>query len=1153
MKKALITEAFRSIWKTRSRFISILAIVAVGTGFFAGIKACTPDMMMTTEQYFEEYNLSDFHIVSTFGFTEEDVEALGAVKGVSAVMPSYSAEVFADIASSADTIVKVYSIPLDKDGDDATWMNQPVLKEGRLPEKKGECLVEQTKNTPAEFALGETIRFRADEDSELGDMLDCAEYTVVGIVESPYYLDTDRGSSTIGDGVVDTFVMVPEEHFCYEDDIYTDVHLLLNKDAGLSPFDDEYQNLVQNLDTRLDLLAEERTEVRYNEIMDEATEKLNDAKEELADGIETQQREIADAKQKIADAEKELADGEWEYWDGLQTFNKEIADAEQELLDAEQEIADAEKEIADGWAEVEDGWDEINEGWDELYAGIEEYEAGVAEFQSKKAEAEAQFAQAEATIAGLKQQLSEAESAAGMLPDVITGLEQKYEVAQANGATEAELKELADTIADYKEDLATAQGAAQQLPAYIQSAEEQLAAGRAELAAGEAQLEAAAQSIEEGKAELRAGARKLKEAEQELEDAEAELAEGKQELADGWEEFYEEKAKGQKELYDAQVKIADAKEELAQAKIDLEEGEAESNAEIADAQQKIADAEEELADLEYPEWYVWDREDYGGYASFRDDMMKVDAIAAVFPVFFILVAALVCLTTMSRMVEEERTQIGTMKALGYGKGAIVSKYMIYSISASLLGSVLGLSVGFQLFPQIIINIYRTMYTIPEPITPFRWDYAIACTLAAIACTALAALASCRKELQSCPAQLMRPKAPKAGKRVLLERIPWLWKRLSFTYKVTLRNVFRYKRRAFMTIVGVAGCTALMVAGFGIKHAIGAIVTRQYGEIFCYDGIVALDEISDEEREDILDKVLRNELIDSGMLALQDTMDVTNGTKELEVYLVVPESAEGLENYIVLKDRRSQEGLALEENQIIINEKLSKVMGWSVGDRVTMSYEDVTGTATVSAITENYTLNYVYMLPATYESIFGAGAAYNTVLFDMTDASQESALSKKLLQNDEILGISYASSGNERFMDMVNSLDIIVWVLIGSAGLLAFIVLYNLANININERVRELATIKVLGFNDKEVSAYIYRENNISTGIGILTGLLMGTVLEQFALAVVEADDMMFAPDLPITVFLYSAILTILFAEIINKVIHFKLKKINMVESMKSVE
>ena len=1109
MKNALITEALRSIWKTRSRFLSILAIVAVGTGFFAGIKACTPDMMMTTEQYFKEYNLSDIHLVSTWGFNEDDLQAISEQNGIRAMMPSKSAEVFVDLEGNSDTVVKLYSIPLAPDFNDENWMNRPVLKEGRLPEKKGECLVEQGKKTPASFSLGNTIRFRADSDSELSDMIDCAEYRVVGIAESPYYLDAERGSSSIGDGVVDTFVLIPEEHFCFEDDIYTDVHLLIDLPEELSPFDVDYEENIKSYRENMEVLADVRTETRYRETMDEATEKLNDAKEELAEGIETQQRELADARQKIADAEKEIAEGEWEYWDGLQKFNKEIADAEQELKDAEQELAD-------GWEEYYEGLEEYEEGRDEYRDGKAEYNRGLEEFEAQRPSAEAQLAEGRQQLEGLYQQK-----------------------AQLEAALQQPLPE---------EQLTVLQGQLQQLEAGIQYAEKELADGEAQLRDAERQLIEAGWQLEDA-------AEQLSEAKEKLRDAEQELKDGEQELADGWKEFYEEKVKAEKELYDAQIKIADGKKELEQAKIDLAEGEAESNAEIADAKQKIADAEEELADVEMPEWYVWDREDFGGYSAFRDDMMKVDAIAAVFPVFFILVAALVCLTTMSRMVEEERTQIGTMKALGYGSGAIVSKYLIYSINASLIGCVLGLSVGFKLFPTIIIGVYRTMYTIPDPMTPFRWDYALWCTLAAVVCTSAAALISCRKELQSVPAQLMRPKAPKSGKRVLLERIPVIWKHLSFTYKVTLRNVFRYKRRAFMTIIGVAGCTALMVAGFGIKHAIGAIVTRQYGEIFCYDGIVALDEVSVEEKETAFEKILNHTLVEDGMFAVQDTVDVSNGDKTLEVYLVVPEYVDELSNYIVLRDRKTHEGLSLQEGQLIVNEKLAKVMDWSVGDTVILNDGDLSGQARISAITENYTLNYVYMLPETYEAVLNHAVDYNTVLINMaeTGSEQESRLSRELLEDDTILGLSYASNGNEKFMDMVSSLDIIVWVLIASAGLLAIIVLYNLANININERVRELATIKVLGFYDKEVSAYIYRENNISTALGILLGLVLGTILEQFALVVVEADNMMFAPDLPYTVFLYSAVLTAVFAGFINLIIHFKLKKIDMVESMKSVE
>lgn len=1133
MKKALLTEAWRAIWKTRSRFLSILGIIAIGTGFFAGIKVCTPDMMLTTEEYFREYNLSDIHLVSTFGFNEDDLQEISQHSGVKTMMPSYSAELFADVEGDGDTIVKAYSVPLNKDFYDETWMNRPVLKEGRLPEKKGECLVEQTENTPAEYVLGATVHFRADDDAELSDMLDSSEYTIVGIVESPYYLDTDRGRSTIGDGVIDTFVMVPEEHFCYADDIYTDVHLLMKKPEGLSPFDEEYEQLMKDYREELEALADVRTVARYDEIMDEANAELDDAKEELAEGIETQQRELADAREKIADAEKEIANGEREYWEGLETFNKEIADAEQELLDAEEEIKKAEKQISKGKEKLEDGWDQYLDG-------LVQYEAGLAQFEAEKAAAEEQFAAAEAQAEELRGLIAQAESGLATIAEKETQLEWALMFGMMSEEEgKAAQEQLAAAREEAENGIAQAQDGIDQIEAALTDGKAQLAAAEAELEAAAAELSSAESQLEAGEDELRAG--------------EKELKEGKKELEEGWVTFYEEKAKAEQELADAQKKIADGKAELEQAKIDLAEGEAESNAEIADAQQKIADAEAELADVEIPEWYIWDREDFGGHASYRDDMMKVDAIAAVFPVFFILVAALVCLTTMSRMVEEERTQIGTMKALGYSRYSIMAKYLIYSISASLLGSAIGLTIGFQLFPQIIIGVYRSMYTIPDPMTPFRWDYAIACTIAAVFCTAAAAFASCHKELESVPAQLMRPKAPKAGKRVLLERIPWLWQRMSFTHKVTLRNVFRYKRRAFMSIVGVAGCTALMVAGFGIRYAISETVVRQYGDIFRYDGIVAMDDVTKEEKQNVYDGILNHELIKDAMPAQQSNAYAVGASGEFELYLLVPENAEELSSYITLKERKTQEPLTLAENSVIINEKLAEVMNLDVGDSITLRNEELQGTAIVGGLTENYTMSYVYMLPQTYQAIFGEEANYNTVLFTMTDNTGESRLSRDLMEEDAVLALSYSSTGNKKVNDMVESLDIVVWVLIAAAGLLAFIVLYNLANININERVRELATIKVLGFYDKEVSAYIYRENNISTALGILAGMVMGAVLEHFAVIIVEADNVMFARDLPWTIFVYAAILTIFFASVINLVIHFKLKKINMVESMKSVE
>ena len=1188
---------FRSVWKTRNRFLSILAIVAIGTGFFAGIKSSCPDMRITAEKYFQDYALSDIHLVSTFGFNEDDVEAIKQHEGIRGLMPGYSTDVFADIEGNSNTIVKLISLPESRDAQDPNYINRPVLKEGRLPEKPGECVMERTVHTPEEYQVGSKISFHADSETELSDILKRDEFTIVGVVQSPSYITFERGNSPIGDGVVDTFVMIPEEDFCVE--VYTDVYMTLNDTAKVSPFDPMYQELVDGHKEGLENLADTRTLARYEEVVDEAQEKIDDAKKELEEGIETQQKELADARQKIADAKKELEDGEQEYWDGLEEFNQQIADAQQELKDAEKDIRD--------------GWKEYNDGWDEYKEGKKEYEEGLREFNESYPEARrqldegwkqyhegmAQLKESEALLEKLKdlremlelirasingeippvripeEQLDELEK---LLPELLPQLIEQIapdaqispeELEQMMSSMMSTIRQLVEAYNKWVDMgdarppvppaiLATVNKVLDELTDKL---DEMLAQFEAALEEGRAQLEDARKQLEAGEAQLRNAEKmlekakaQLEEAREQLREAEQQLIDGEKELKEGWQTFYREKADGEQKLIDAKLEIEDGKQQLLDAQKEYDEGEAESNAEIEDGRKKIADADAELADLSLPKWYVWDRNNNVDYSGFEDDTEKIDAIAKVFPVFFIMVAALVCLTTMTRMVEEERTQIGTLKALGYSKLDIMTKYMLYAVGASLFGSAIGLAIGFQLFPKVIINTYRMMYIIPEPLTPFRWNYAIICTLAAIACTGISAFVACRKELQSCPAELMRPRAPKAGKRVLLERIPWLWKRLSFIRKVTLRNVFRYKRRVLMTVIGIAGCTALMLTGFGLKYAIGAIVPKQFGEVFRYDGVAALDDVSMREKTETFHAVEELESISEEMMVMQKTMDARSGNNVKSVYLFVPQKPEKMDSYIALRERSSQEHLELTDDTVIINEKLGKLMDWKVGDKVTLLSTDGRPTeAEIGGITENYTFNYVYMTPKLYKSLFRDVPDYNLVMFNMADPQAESKTSEELLAIENLLGVSYTSGGNAKFEDMISSLDAIVWVLIASAGLLAFIVLYNLSNINVNERVRELATIKVLGFYDREVSAYIYRESNISAVIGLLAGLGLGVILEKFVIMTAEVDIVMFAPEIPFTCFLSAAALTIVFTEIVNVILHFKLKKIDMVESMKSVE
>ncbi|MBC8569722.1 FtsX-like permease family protein [Zongyangia hominis] len=1178
-RSALFKEMMREIWRSRNRFLSILGIIAIGTGFFSGVKASCPDMQLTAQDYFEENRLMDLHLVSTFGFNDDDIAAIAQMQGIRGMMPGYSTDVFVSTGENSDVIVHAMSLSRGQmGGDDENNIDRPLLIEGRLPEKSGECVVEQNIHTPKQFRLGNTIRLEAEKGKELSDTLKTDTYTIVGIVQTPRYINFQRGNTTIGDGVIDAFMMIPEEDFMTE--VYTDVFLTLESTQGLSPFDDRYDRAVEKATEEYESLAKRRSQERYDEIYSEAKKKIADAKADLAEGECKQQEELADARKKIADGEQELLDGKQALRDARAKFNDKIADAERQIADGEKELLDGEKEYEEGLAKYKEGLKEYEEGRKEYekqkeaaLAQLKEYEDQASALRAQLEAGQAQidgartlvggvsgisasFAQTSISdpsqfppeVSGVIQNAGQLDAMLpeGTLPEGVTvsGMLTQYIILDPESAQKQQLKMQLD-------------GLTSQMSEALDDQESQLAPGWE----GLSQLE---QGIEDGYRELADAKEKLDEAKAQLDDAKAELDAARKKLDDGWAELeeskrtlQEEKEKGERELADAQADIKQGEKDLAQARIDYNQGKADSDQELADAREKIQDAEYDLEDLSLPKWYVWDRNNNPGYSGYQEDTQKVDAIAAVFPVFFILVAALVCLTTMTRMVEEQRTQIGVMKALGYGRGAIMMKYVSYAILASVLGSALGLAVGMQLFPQIIINAYNILYNMPKPLTPFRWDYAFWCTLVAAACTGLSAFAACYKELMENPAALMRPKAPKAGKRVLLERWTFVWSKLSFTYKVTLRNIFRYKKRVLMTIVGVAGCTALILTGFGLQYAISSIGDRQFGDIFVYDGVAAVEAGDAEGGLDELRGYFDNTPELTGTLfTLQKSIDAQNGKKVKSVNLYVPESTGNISDYIVLRERIGQKPLTLTDEGVIINEKLGKLLGLGTGDTLTLNHPDGRPMEVkITGVTENYAMNYVYMTPALYEKEFREEPVYNAVYFNTSAQgdSAQSELSSHLMEQEGVQGVSYTSGSTIRFMDMLDSLGIIVWVLIFSAGTLAFIVLYNLTNININERIRELATIKVLGFYDKEVSAYIYRENTISALLGMVTGLGAGVLLERFVIKTAEVDMVMFAPDIGLWCFVYAALLTMLFALIVNLVVHFKLKKINMVESLKSVE
>lgn len=1095
-QKALFKDIFREIKKTRSRFLSILLIVMLGVGFFAGIKSTCPDMKETAQKYFSEANLMDSHIKSSMGFTQGDIATLKSQPDIKYLEPGYTVDTFIAQEDDANIIARAYSY------SSANKMNVPALKEGRLPQISGECLVEKNIMRGAEVKIGDSITLFLDE-GEIKDSLLVTTFEVVGIVESPMYINFERGNTSLGNGTVNTFVYLPEAAFSYE--VYTDVYASFESTSSVDFYSDDYTVLMDEKEQTLSALAAKREKTRHDEIYETALAEVNKSQVELDSGDAEYQANLAlfnaqtnAASQKLKSAKLKLDSGNAELAKNealLQTGVQEYEKAAATLAASQAEVAATRVKLAESSAKI---------GTITVAAG--NARGVVSAYAGKSVPA------GEALPADVTAVLADAPTL-----DVFTGgqfsfaqMLESYVRAEANSSEKASASQALTSALD-EADMAITQG------------NEQSDAGYKQLAESQAQIDPVRAALDAKSVEIDASKKALSNARTELERGRAEYDSGMAQL--------------QAEQSDGSAKLQDAAATIAQGRADL------------------LDARHKLNDLPSPEWFIFDRTANPGYSNFVQDAERVDKIAAVFPVFFILVAALVCLTTMTRMVEEQRIQIGTLKALGYSKRATITKYMVYALSASFIGSALGLLVGFKLFPTVIFSAYKILYITPDILTPFRWDYAIICVVAAMACTGISAFAACASVLAESPCTLMRPKAPPSGKRVLLERFTPLWKQLSFLQKVTVRNLFRYKKRILMTVIGIAGCTALMLAGFGLRHAISSIVDKQYGTIFTYDALGVFDDkITPDELTEIRTQVAKEPKIASSMIARQGSVDASSDEPKQSVYLFVPENPAKMDEFIKLQHRKGAEAIPLEQSGVVITEKLSDLLDLDVGESITIKNGDFAPVdVKIADITENYTMNYIYMSPEQYAVSFGVDVPYNSFVAKMSDKAQENELSESLLKNNNILTINYSSEGGKSFRDIVKSMDAIVFVLIICAGALAFVVLYNLANINVEERLREIATIKVLGFFDLEVSAYIHRENTISALIGMAAGLALGVPFVKFIIATAEVDAVMFNPAMDFWSFVFAGALTFVFTLCVNVAMHFRLKKVDMVSSLKSIE
>ena len=865
------------------------------------------------------------------------------------------------------------------------------------------------------------------------------------------------------------------------------------------------------------LTAAQTAATEKQTVLTAAQTALTEAQQKVEAG-ELTQDQLAPYQEAVTAAEKELnaANGE------ASAAQEALNDATQALTQAQAGLETANQAISQAQA----GLDAANQAVSQAQAGIDAINQAVA----MKPELEKNLTAAQEGAAQLQAKKTEL---AASLKELEAG---QTAIDEGRAALEKEAAKLAPAEKEIQKNEKT-----------LKASEKTLKDSLAQLQSGQAEIDANRQKLTAAQAEIDANRQKLT-------DGEAEIASNETKLADGEKEIKENEQK----LTDAEQELSDAKKELDDGWKEYRDGEKEAQEEIADGEQKIADAKEELADLEQPEWLVTDRNDLPEYSDYGDNADRIKSIGEVFPVIFFLVAALISLTTMTRMVEEQRTQIGTLKALGYGKYAIASKYLNYAFLATIGGSAAGILIGEKVLPYIIIKAYGIMYHNVSGSLQihYEWKYALTASLAAIVCTVGATVFSCYKALVETPASLMRPPAPKEGKRVLVEKIPFLWKHLNFTWKSSLRNMFRYKKRLFMTIFGIAGSMALMLVGFGVRDSISDIAVLQYTELQNYDGTIISDEDASDAEKQELEKYLAGNKKLSRYTYIQLTkLNTPNGKSNISIYLYVPQNLDNFHQDVTLRNRRTKQRYELTDAGAVISEKTASLLNLKVGDEITLEKDNEQYKVKVAVITENYMGHYIYMTPAVYEQTFGEKPDYQDIVFSIKDEykDQEEAIGQEIIQQPGALSISYSDSLAAQVDRMLGTLGVVIIVLIVSAGMLAFVVLYNLNNINITERQRELATLKVLGFFDKEVSEYVLRENILLTIAGIIFGSGFGVLLHRYIIVTVEVDAVMFGRNIRPISFLYCAAITCLFSAVVNLFMHRKLKKIDMVESLKSVE
>lgn len=1116
MKKTTLRE----IRQTFGRFFAIFAIIALGVGFFSGVRITTPAMVHTVDTFLQDNQFYDYRLISTLGWEEEDVDAFREREDVRYAEGAYTIDALYTNEAGEELVLKTHSMPDNINGIE--------LVEGHMPENDNECVVDAVMHGLPE--IGEHIYVEDSNEEDTLDMFRVREYTVVGWVDSSYYINFERGTTSIGTGTVDGFVYVPKSAF--DSDIYTEIFVRFDEDYEI--YSKAYKNYMDERKSVWEAYSEIQAEDRYDRIIADANEEIADGEAELADKKKEGEDELTDARKELEDGKQDLEDAK----DKLATARNELTSAKNTIDENKTKISDAKEKLDKAKKELDKGKKELDKGKKQLAQSKKQLESGDAQIAAGQAaldEAKTTLDTNEAALTGQEQALAAKEAEYNAQMDQVKAMWDMLPAEQQAAFTQA------------KAELEAGKTALQTARSQLEAAKEELTANQAALNAEKKKLSDGWKEYNKGLAKYNDSVKKYEKGKKEYEKGLKEYKNGKEQLADGEKQYNSGLAEYRNGVAEYEDGLAEYEDGLAE----YEDGVKEFDEKIADAEEEIADAKKELADVEKPDTYLLERNTNIGYACFENDSEIVAQVAKVFPVFFVLVAALVCITTMGRMVEEQRTQIGVFKALGYSEGAIMGKFMFYSGSAAILGCVVGYGSGIIMFPKVIWTTYKLMYHALPIRYIFDWKLALFSVIAALLCSIGTTWLTCRYELSETAASLMRPKAPKAGKRVMLEYVPIIWNHLKFLHKVSIRNIFRYKGRFFMMIVGIGGCTALLLTGFGIKDSIADFASMQYDEILTADASMTYKN-GPALPNSLSEKM--NEVCDEYLLLHEASWDLLFGDYVKEISLVVPESADTIDHYIHFHTTDGEQLEFPNSDEALICESLAKRYGISVGDEITLRDEDMRRmNVKVTGVFENHVYNYVFIAPETMESQLGEQVEYNSAYINFDDGSDIYKQSAEIAKDDNVTSVSLFADIKERMAKMMSSLNYIVLVVILSAAGLAFIVLYNLTNINITERLREIATIKVLGFFRGEAASYVFRENIALTFFGIVFGLGLGVLLHRYVMKQIVVDMVCFRVQiLPIS-FLYSVVLTFIFTLLVNIVMEVKIERINMAESLKSVE